>query len=47
MYRTYVGWTAGHLTTRNEEHKKADSPVDFHLQKIKLREIAQMSDVKL
>ena len=29
---SYVGKTVRHLTTRIEEHKKADSPVGFHLQ---------------
>ena len=29
---TYVGQNVRHLTTRIEEHKKADSPVGLHLQ---------------
>ena len=29
---TYVEQTVRHLTTRIEEHKKADTPVEFHLQ---------------
>ena len=33
---TYVGQTVRHLTTRIEEHRKADSPVGLHLQQCQL-----------
>ena len=33
---TYVGQTVRYLTTRSEEHKKADSPVGLHLQQCSL-----------
>ena len=33
---TYVGQTVQHLTTRIEEHKKADSPVGPHVQQCQL-----------
>ena len=32
----YVGQTVRHMTTRIEEHKKADSPVGLHLQQCQL-----------
>ena len=35
-YVAYVGKTVRHLTTRIEEHKKADSPVGLHLQQCQL-----------
>ena len=33
---TYVGQIVRHMTTRIEEHKKADSPVGLHLQQCQL-----------